>query len=133
MTHTTSSSSKLYRRPISAMWWTQKWPYTRFILREFSSLFVAAYAGIFLLLIRAVAQGPGAYAAFLESLKSPIAILFHAVALVFVLFHCYTWFKIAPMAFVIPLGEKTLPGFLITAAHYLLLIVVSIILAVIIL
>ena len=115
------------------MWWTKKWPYTRFVLRELSSLFVAAYAGILLLLIRAVAQGPGPYAAFLDSLKSPIAIVFHLVALMFVGLHCYTWFKIAPMAFVIPIGEKTVPGYVITLAHYLMLIVASIILAIIIL
>ena len=45
-------------------------------------------------------QGRPAYEAWRESLASPLALLFHVVALVFVAYHAWTWFKVMP---------KTLP------------------------
>lgn len=118
-----------YRKRTPIFWWVRKWSYVRFILRELSSIFVAFYALVLLLLVRAVAQGPMAYAAFLDWLRSPLALAVHVIAFVFVLFHSITWFNLAPSAMVVRIGPKQVPGVLIQAANYGAWIVVSLVVA----
>ncbi|MGH9783716.1 MAG: fumarate reductase subunit C, partial [Terriglobia bacterium] len=43
---------KPYVRPISAGWWLKRSSYLLFMLRELSSVFVAGYVVLFLLMIR---------------------------------------------------------------------------------
>jgi fumarate reductase subunit C len=70
-------------------------------------------------------QGQAAYESFLESLKSPLAISFHVVALAFALFHTFTWFNLTPKALVVRMGEERLPPAAIIVPNYLAWIVVS--------
>jgi len=122
-----SGTMKPYVRPMPATWWLQRGPYVFFMLRELTSVFVAAYLVLFLVMIDRLHQGPAAYQSFLEMLKSPLAIVFHVVALAFALFHTFTWFNLTPKALVIRTGEKRVPPAAIIAPNYLAWIVISVI------
>jgi fumarate reductase subunit C len=96
------------------------------MLREFSSVFVAIYAIWFLLLLRKISEGPEAYAAFLEGLRSPLAILYHFLALAFALLHTITWFHLTPQAMPVRRGEERVPASLIILPNYLAWLAVSV-------
>ena len=120
---------KPYVRPMPATWWLKRSPYLLFMLREFSSVFVAAYVVIFLVMIRRLSEGQAAYQAFLASLQSPLAILFHIVALAFALFHTITWFHLTPKAMAVRIGEERVKPALIIAPNYAAWAVVSAVVA----
>jgi len=109
---------KPYVRPMPATWWLKRTPYRLFMLRELTSVFVAAYVVIFLMMIRRLNEGQAAYQACLESLKSPLAISFHIVALAFALFHTITWFHLTPKAMAVRIGEERVKPALIIAPNY---------------
>lgn len=107
-----------YRRRVSVWWWLQNRAYTGFVLRELTSVFVAFFALVSLWQIRALVQGPDAYAAFLARLGTPLFLVLHGVAFLFVLFHAVTWFNLAPKALVVRLRGKRMPDGVIIGANY---------------
>lgn len=109
---------KPYHKPMSAFWWTEKKPYAQFMLRELTSVFVALYSLVLLFQARAIAQSVEAYNSFLAWLQNPLMIVLHFIALMFILFHCFTWFKLTQKALVVRLGKYHLPGSAITAANF---------------
>jgi fumarate reductase subunit C len=96
-----------------------------FMLRELSSVFVAGYVVLFLMMIRLLAQGPAEYEAFMATLRSPGAILFHVVALAFALLHTITWFNLTPKAMAVWRGEERLPPAMMIVPNYVGWIVIS--------
>ena len=113
------------RPRMSTYWWAGKWPYTKFILRELSSIFVAWFVIYLLLMVRAVARGPEAWNAFMAwSTAWPVLVL-NVVSFFFLVFHSLTWFAVAPQALVAHIGKKRVPAFLIAAGHYGAWVVVS--------
>jgi len=123
--HYTLHHPKWYRRRVSVWWWLQSRSYTGFVLRELSSVFVALFALVTLWQVRAVAQGPEAYEAFLARLRSPLFLAGHVLALVFVLFHSVTWFNLAPKAMVVRLAGRRMPDLLVAGANYAAWLVLS--------
>jgi fumarate reductase subunit C len=95
-------------------------------MRELSSVFIAYFAVLLMMLLRALSQGPEDYLAFLEWLKKPSVIALNAVSLFFVLFHTITWFNLAPRAMVIRLYGRRVPDLLIAGANYGAWVVVSV-------
>ena len=115
-----------YRPRVSVYWWLGEWQYLRFILRELSSVFVAAFVIVTLLGLRALRNGPDAYARFQHRLQSPTAIVLSTISFFFVLFHTITWFNLVPRAIAIRFAGKRLPDFVIAAPNYALWLVVSV-------
>ena len=109
---------KWYRRRVSVWWWLESWPYTRFVLRELTSVAVAYFSVLALWKVRALATGPEAYLRFLVAMQAPLFLALNAVAFLFVLFHAITWFNLAPKAIVVRVGGKRLPDWVIQAANY---------------
>ena len=107
-----------YRERVSTYWWLWHWRYLKFVLREISSVFVALFVVMTLLQVRALTQGPEAYARFQEWLRSPLALTASAISFFFVLFHAITWFNLAPTAIVVRVGGRRVPDLVITAANY---------------
>jgi fumarate reductase subunit C len=105
------------RTPI--FWWLGRLSYTRFILRELTSLFVAFAALLLLVQVWALGQGEGPYARFESWLGSPVALALHAVVLVVLLVHTVTWLNLAPKAIVVSLRGRRVPDSLVLAANYL--------------
>lgn len=121
----TSHRPKRYTERVPIFWWVKKWSFTRFILRELSAIWVAAYAVVLVLIVRAVAMGPESYAALLEVFRTPLSIVLHAIAAAFVLMHTVTWFNLAPKAMVIKLGSRRVPPGVIVGMNYAAWFVVS--------
>ena len=117
-----------YRRRVSVWWWLEKRVYTKFVVRELTSLAVAFFAGILLWKVRALQAGPEAYSRFLDEMKSPPFVLLNSVAFLFILFHTMTWFNLAPKAMVVRWGGKRLPDWAIQGMNYFAWIVISAIL-----
>ena len=114
-----------HRPSMPIFWWVRRWIHARFILRELTSIFVAGYALVYLLQLRALGMGPEAYARFLEMLRSPLAIMLHAVALVFVMYHSITWFNLAPRALALRVGGKRVPDRVIAGLNFVAWIGIS--------
>jgi len=114
-----------YRRRVSVWWWLQSRSYTGFVLRELTSVAVAFFALVLLWQIRALGQGPEAYARVLARLRSPLDATLDVLALAYVLFHSITWFNLAPKAMVVRLRGKRVPDLLVAGANYAAWIVLS--------
>jgi fumarate reductase subunit C len=116
---------KTYERPLPWTWWLERKPYFLYMVREVTSVFIAAYVVLFLVMIHRLHQGQAAYESFLECLRSPLSIAFHVVVLAFALFHTITWFHLTPKAMVVWRGEKRVAPALIIAPNYVAWIVAS--------
>jgi len=114
-----------YRRHVSVWWWLKSWRYTRFVLRELTSLFVVFACGVNLWQMRALAGGADAYAEFVDLLRSPAMIALNAVAFLAVLYHAVTWFRLAPQAMPVRLAGRKVPDSMIVAANFLAWFVAS--------
>jgi len=131
--HYTPYHPRWYRRRVSVWWWLQNRAYTGFVLRELTSVFVAFFALVSLWQVRALVQGPDAYAAFLARLGTPLFLVLHGVAFLFVLFHAVTWFNLAPKALVVRLRGKRVPDRVIVGTNYAAWLLLSAAVAVILL
>ena len=89
------SELRTYTRPMGG-WWRRNPFYLWYMLREGSSVFVAAYALVLLCGLYRLLQGPDAFDGWRAGLASPWSIAFHALALLLVLYHAWTWFKVMP-------------------------------------
>jgi fumarate reductase subunit C len=114
-----------YRARISTYWWGRQWPYLKFILRELSSIFVAYFVVLTMLQVRALTQGPDAYARFQERLKAPALLILNALTFFFVLFHALTWFNLAPKAIAVRMRGKRVPDSLIVLPNYIAWLAIS--------
>jgi fumarate reductase subunit C len=123
--HYTLYHPRWYRRRVSVWWWLRKWSYAGFVLREFTSVFVAFFALVYLWQLSAVAQGPVAYAQFIARLKTPLFLALNTVAFLFVLFHTITWLNLTPKAMVVRLRGTRVPDAVIIGLNYAAWLVVS--------
>jgi fumarate reductase subunit C len=111
-------SRKPYLREISSEWIFRHPRYVRYMVREFSCLFIGGWTLTMVWGLQQLAEGPAAWAAFLECLKSPASIAFQVVALGFALYHSITWFNLTPKALPLQLGEEFVPDGVIAGAHF---------------
>ena len=117
---------RLYRAPVSILWWLRRRSYFFFVLRELSSVFVAWSVVFLLLLIRAVGRGAGPYRDFLDWSATPWVILLNIVTLAFLVLHAITWFNLTPVAMVVRLRGQRVPPAAIAGSAYLAWVVVSV-------
>jgi fumarate reductase subunit C len=112
-------SRKPYLREVPKFSWFFRHPrYLRYMAREVTCIFIGAYTVLMLVGIMRVAEGPAAYAAFLQTLQTPASIAFHVLALGFSAYHSITWFNLTPRALPIQIGERFVPDGVIAGAHY---------------
>ena len=116
---------KWHRTRVSTLWWSRKWSYLKFMLRELSSVFVAFYVVILLLQLHALRGGPEAYLEFQQWLEDPLMVILNGIGFLFVLFHTVTWFNLAPKAMVVRLRGRRLPDVLVSAPNYAAWLAVS--------
>ncbi|MGH7827857.1 MAG: fumarate reductase subunit C [Candidatus Binatia bacterium] len=109
--------SKLYHRKMPATWWLKQQSYFLFMLRELSSLFIALFLMVYLAQIYQLTKGPEAYVAFAQRLSSPGWLVFHFVALLFALYHSFTWFQSTSVVLPVRIGERLVPRRVVTALH----------------
>ena len=120
---------KPYQRRVASTWWLNKRTYFLFIVRELTSVFVAVYLALFLLLLHNLSRGREAYEAYLRFLATPGMLLFHVLALAAALFHTITWFNLLPNIMVVRYGENRVPAIIVAGVNYVAWMVASIIIA----
>jgi fumarate reductase subunit C len=119
---------KTYVRPMAG-WWRRNPFYLWYMLREASCVFITAYALILLAGLARLTQGAAAFEGWLEILSRPWSIGFHAVMLVLVLYHAWTWFKVMPKTLpFVRLGGRRVPDVLIVSSGLAASVVLSAIL-----
>lgn len=109
---------KPYVRVATAEWILRHPRYVRYMLREFSCLFIGGWTLLMVWGLKQLAAGPAAWAAFLELLASPASIVFHVLALAFAVYHSVTWFNLTPKALPLQRGESFVPEAAIAGAHF---------------
>jgi fumarate reductase subunit C len=114
-----------HRSRMSTYWWLKHRDYFAFILRELSSIFVAWFVVYLLMLIQALSQGERSYAEFVEWSQRRGVFLLNLFSLLFVTYHAFTWFKLAPQAMVVHFRGKKIPGLWIAVSNYLAWALVS--------
>jgi fumarate reductase subunit C len=122
-------SRQPYVRPMSkTTWYMRNGRYKIYMLREMTSFLVAFYCFMTLVALAALAaNSPDRWNTFLASQQNMGMIIFHALALVYFLFYqTFPWFKLAPKAMPVQLGETKLPDIIIIIAHYVAWLVVSV-------
>ncbi|HEX6360290.1 hypothetical protein [Actinophytocola sp.] len=120
-----TATPRPYQRPVSLLWWVRRRSYLIFALRELSSVFVAWFVVYLLLLVAAIDSGDAAYQRFLDWSGHAWVVLLNAVSLLFLLLHAVTWFGLAPKAIVVRSRGRRVPPRTISAAHYLLWVLLS--------
>ena len=119
------SRRPLIREVPPTSWYFRHPRYLRYMAREITCIFVAAYCVMLVIGLQRLAAGPAAYEAFLLALKSPDSIVFHILALAASLYHAGTWFNATQKAMPLQMGEDFVPGNVISGAHYVAWIVLS--------
>ena len=115
----------LYYPKLPATWWLKRPGYVRFMLREVTSVFVAIFVVELLVIVHKIGQGPQAFADMMARLQSPGCIVFHVVALAFVVYHTITWFQATGVVQVVRVGDRQVPPALVVAGNYVAWIVVT--------
>jgi len=120
-------SRRPYVRPVSkTTWYMRNGRYRHYMLREVTCLLVGFYCFLTIWGLGSLAAGPLQWNAFLESQQNSLMVAFHAAALIFYLFYMtFDWFKLAPKAMPVQLGENKLPDQVIVIGHYVAWALVS--------
>lgn len=120
-------SRQPYVRPISTTtWYMRNGRYKVYVLRELTSFLVAFYSVLTILALAALADSPERWNAWVASQQSTGMVIFHALALLyFLFFQTFPWFKLAPKALVVQLGDKKLPDSNIIIGHYVVWVAIS--------
>ncbi|WP_019617114.1 fumarate reductase subunit C [Psychromonas ossibalaenae] len=109
---------KPYKRELPTDWWLKHAFYTKYMIREGSSILITLYSLILAWGVLRLSQGEAAFNGWLEALQSPFSILIHLLALALALYHTITWFSLAPKAVDLWLKGKRLEDKVIVAGHY---------------
>jgi fumarate reductase subunit C len=131
--HDTPYHPKWYRPPISIWWWLKKRSYAAFMLRELTSVFVAFFAVVLLWQVRALVEGPEAYARVMARLQTPLFLALDVLAFLLILLHTVTWFNAAPAAMAVRVRGERVPNWVLAASHYAAWVLLSIVVAAILL
>jgi fumarate reductase subunit C len=114
-------------RPVPVLWWLRSRAYILFVVREFTSVWIAAYLVVFLIFLQRLAAGPSSYESYLRWLAQPAVVAFHLIALAAALYHSVTWLELTPLTVVIRIRDRRVPARTIVAANVAAWIAVSIV------
>ena len=109
---------KPYVRAVTSEWIFRHPRYVRYLVREFSCLFIGGWTLLMVWGLKQLAEGPAAWGAFLEVLRTPESIVFHVLALAFAAYHSVTWFNLTPKALPLQRGEAFVADADISGAHF---------------
>ena len=120
-----------YLRPIDPHWWAKP-PYLAYTLREATGIAIAVYALVLLAGVICLAAGENAYDGWLAFLGSRWSLALHAMILIAMVFHVWTWFAIMPKTMPrLVIGGRYVEPRLITAAGIAVATLASLLLLVI--
>ncbi len=111
------------RRKLTPGWWTSNGHYTQYMIREWTSLFVAVFSLVYIYGLSLWVTG--SRSAFLDLLKNPGMIAFSFVALIFTLYHATTWFYLLGQVVPVKIGKTTSKPWQALVVNVVLLLVIS--------
>ncbi len=114
-----------FREPSKTGWWLARPRYIRYMVREISAVFIGIYVVVLIVGLLQLSRSEVAYNEFLASVEGPAGLTFAVFAMLFAIYHTYTWFQVTPKAMPLTLGGKRIPGAFIIAAHWIGFILVS--------
>lgn len=120
------SKRKPYERELPTDWWLKNAFYTKYLIREGSSIFITLYSLILAWGVFRLSQGEAAFDAWMAALQHPFSIILHLIALALALYHTVTWFSLAPKALALWIKGKRLQNKFIIAGHYGAFVIVTI-------
>ena len=93
-------------------WWKRDPYFIRYMAREVTAVFVAAYAVVLLAGLVRLSQGEAAFNGWLQYLKTPWMLVFHLIVLATFVYHTWSWFNIMPKTMPIMFvgGKRVQPG-----------------------
>jgi fumarate reductase subunit C len=97
------------------------------MLRELTSIMLAAFLIFYLIQIAGLGSGAGSYDAFISSLRSPGMLLFHLIALIAAIYHTVTWLQLTGVVTVLRLGDRVAPPGQLVWGGYLVWVAVSLV------
>ena len=119
-------SRRPYIRPVDrATWWLRQPRYIRYMMREVSAVLIGAYVLLLIVGLLRLSQGEAEYERFLDGAWGNLGVAFSIVAMLFALYHTYSWFQVTPKAMPLSLAGKRVSGLAIVAAHWVGFAVVS--------
>ncbi len=95
-----------YHRPPKWNWFLARPAYMKFMIRELTAVFIGIYLVVLLLVLHRLGGGEEAFTELLTTLKSPVWMVVHVVALLAALWHSITWFNLTPKAMPFFIGEN---------------------------
>jgi fumarate reductase subunit C len=111
------------RKRLTPGWWTANRHYAMYMVREWTSLFVALYSLIFIYGLSLWTTG--SRADFLIFLKNPAIVGFSLVALVFTMYHAATWFYLLGAISPVKIGRSKTNPWQALVLNLVLLVIVS--------
>jgi len=87
--------STAYVRPMRG-WWNRNSFFRAYMLRELTAVAVLAYAITLAIGTARLAQGPQAWAEFVNVVTSPLGQVFYMVLLLSMVIHAKSWFEVMP-------------------------------------
>ena len=115
----------VYKPRLPATWWLREWKSFLFMMREFTSFFIAIFVLTYLLGIHRFVEGKNRYEAFIDALQSPGWRILYFFIFVFALYHSITWFYSVPKILVVRLGPRAVPARLLLIGHYCAWVLIS--------
>jgi fumarate reductase subunit C len=111
------------KRRIPLGWWTANRHYAVYMVREWTSLFVALYSLVVIYGLSLWATGSRSN--FLDFLKNPAIIGFSLVALVFTMYHAVTWFYLLGAISPVKIGRSKTKPWQALVLNLILLVIIS--------
>ena len=105
-------------------WWTANGHYAQYMVREWTSLFVALFSLVYIYGLSLWAT-TGSRGVFLDLLRNPGMIAFSFVALIFTLYHAVTWFYLLGQVVPVKIGKTTSKPWQALVVNIVLLIIIS--------
>jgi fumarate reductase subunit C len=112
-----------YRRKLGPGWWLSNSHFTQYMVREWTSFFVSVFSIIYIYELWLFASGARNSA--LALMRNPGIIAFNVAALVFTLYHAFTWFYLIGKVQPIKIGRTTSKPWQALLVNIVLLLIVS--------
>ena len=119
------AQTRVYRRPMPAGWWTRRSHYFWYVVREFTSLPLAAWLLWFLVEIQRAQAGPHGY----HPHMSTGFVVFSVIVLLFAIYHSVTFLSLAGTILHFNVLDRPVPAQLIVASQFAIWLVASAVIA----
>ena len=117
------ATTRAYRPRPGATWWLRNRRYVFYMVRELTSIPIAAWALLFMVEVSRLQNGRAGY----QPLSGPIWIAFSLFCLVCALWHSFTFLSLAGRIIRVPRGERYVPPRVIVGGMFGLMVAATVV------